>query len=271
MPDVPLADWPRLLIDPGCTLAWDAEYSGHMVRVDPWIPDGTHVRNWHVLYVMIDGDQDIRIGNERVRVQPGTLLWTPLGRPLGGHWPEGMVHAEIWFRLTNSDGVVGIDGIPRLDGCADLVPAIVRLADEVRHQPLHWAERCRVLLADLLLVIDRRTQERSGTLPGLSHVQRSQMFQFLREDPYGAVEVSDVAKAVGLSHDYFTRLFRISYGDSPRVWLARWRMHQAARLLRETALPVHAVAERCGYSGPAAFCRQFQAVLGTSPMAYRRS
>jgi AraC-like DNA-binding protein len=80
-----------------------------------------------------------------------------------------------------------------------------------------------------------------------------------------------VAEACHLSRRTLFRLFE----DEPEGLgdvLRRLRVTAAQQLLRGSpALPLAAVAGRCGFAGEASFHRAFRAVTGTTPAAYRRA
>jgi AraC-like DNA-binding protein len=50
----------------------------------------------------------------------------------------------------------------------------------------------------------------------------------------------------------------------------RYRMEQACRLLRDTALSVQEIGERVGYQEPLNFSRSFKRSVGLSPTEYRK-
>jgi AraC-like DNA-binding protein len=78
-----------------------------------------------------------------------------------------------------------------------------------------------------------------------------------------------LAKAAGLSLDYFTRVFHRSHGLSPRQWLVQQRLSYAVVLLQETPLRIGEIAQRLGYANPHLFSRQFSAFFGRSPRSFR--
>lgn len=55
----------------------------------------------------------------------------------------------------------------------------------------------------------------------------------------------------------------------PLTYLTWWRMTAAARLLRETDLPLRSVAQRVGYASEYAFAKAFKRELGAPPGQYR--
>ena len=83
--------------------------------------------------------------------------------------------------------------------------------------------------------------------------------------------VAQLAAAGGTSRTVFARQFRNLTGEPPMAYLTRWRMTVAARLLRETDLPIESVAARVGYGSPFAFGKAFKKSMGHSPGAYRRA
>lgn len=82
--------------------------------------------------------------------------------------------------------------------------------------------------------------------------------------------VAKLARESGRSRSAFSAAFAATLGQSPVAYLTRWRMTVAASLLRETRLPITAVAQRVGYRNPYAFATAFRRVTGASPGAERR-
>lgn len=83
------------------------------------------------------------------------------------------------------------------------------------------------------------------------------------------LEVSDMARAAGLSQAHFSREFRAAFGESPHQYLLTRRLERAAALLRTTD---HSVAEIClsvGLTSVGSFTTSFGRLFGMSPTAYR--
>jgi AraC family transcriptional regulator, transcriptional activator FtrA len=83
--------------------------------------------------------------------------------------------------------------------------------------------------------------------------------------------VDDMAARALLSPRSFARRFRAATGTTPMQWLLRQRVLHAQRLLETTDLAVDRVAERCGFGTATALRVHFRRVVGTTPMAYRRT
>ncbi|MFW5789411.1 MAG: helix-turn-helix transcriptional regulator, partial [Spirochaetota bacterium] len=67
------------------------------------------------------------------------------------------------------------------------------------------------------------------------------------------------------------RLFRDAYGITPLQYVSSKRVERAKKLLRDTAEPVAAVAERMGFDDVVYFNRFFRKLAGTTPGAFRRA
>lgn len=67
------------------------------------------------------------------------------------------------------------------------------------------------------------------------------------------------------------RWFKEVYGTSVHVYLTRYRMAQAATLLRTTSKPIGEVAFEVGYTNASKFASTFRNVVGMAPGDYRES
>jgi signal transduction histidine kinase/AraC-like DNA-binding protein/ABC-type sugar transport system substrate-binding protein/DNA-binding LytR/AlgR family response regulator len=80
-----------------------------------------------------------------------------------------------------------------------------------------------------------------------------------------------IASHVHFSPDYLTDCFRQEQGVTPMVYLNRYRICQARKLLENSDLTITQVALAVGFSESAHFTRTFQREVGMTPRAYRRS
>ena len=80
----------------------------------------------------------------------------------------------------------------------------------------------------------------------------------------------EIADAVGLNEDYFTRIFHREMGISPWEYLGRYRIWKAENLLVTTKMSISAVAEASGFQDQAYFSRVFKKIRGVSPARIRK-
>lgn len=82
--------------------------------------------------------------------------------------------------------------------------------------------------------------------------------------------VQSLASVAGMSRAAFSRRFSALVGQPPLNYLTWLRMTTAARMLRETDLPIGEVAARVGYGSEFAFANAFKREHGMPPGKYRR-
>ena len=84
------------------------------------------------------------------------------------------------------------------------------------------------------------------------------------------VKVSEVAKTIGISRGYLSRIFKSQMGVSPQEFQTKYRMERAGDLLRSTGNSVTTVAEELGYTDVLSFSKSFRKYFGMSPTAFRK-
>lgn len=94
--------------------------------------------------------------------------------------------------------------------------------------------------------------------------------QWLVDHHTDDVGLPDLATHMGLSPSHCSRLVSREMGMSFSRCLTAVRLGHARRLLEETDIPVHQVAENAGFRDPNYFSRVFATAEGMTPGEYRR-
>jgi transcriptional regulator GlxA family with amidase domain len=79
----------------------------------------------------------------------------------------------------------------------------------------------------------------------------------------------EIAEAIGVSENYFSRLFNQELGLSPWDYLNRLRVGQAKELFRRTQGSVKSIAHQVGFKDPKYFSRVFRKLTDLSPSEFR--
>lgn len=99
----------------------------------------------------------------------------------------------------------------------------------------------------------------------------SSTLDWMRERLAEPLTVDQLARRTHMSPRTFARGFRAVTGTTPQHWVLQQRLLWAQRLLETTDEPVEQVARTCGFGMAANLRRHFRRMVGTSPLAYRRT
>jgi len=81
----------------------------------------------------------------------------------------------------------------------------------------------------------------------------------------------DIAKHIGISEDHLTFCFRQELGITPILYLQRYRINQAKRLLKDSHQSITEIAFNVGFSDSGYFSRIFRREIGMSPEKFRQT
>ena len=169
------------------------------------------------------------------------------------------------------------------------LPAVIVLRG-VRDQALEWFDVCRRMLLfemhspsqgsvvrvgrilDLLFIQILRAWAASpdaepNWLAGALDPEIGPALAAIHRQPGRAWTVEDLAGTCNLSRSTFADRFTTRVGKPPAGYLAHVRLDAAASPLRETSIPVAAVARTVGYTSEAAFSRAFKQRYDAPPHA----
>jgi len=132
-------------------------------------------------------------------------------------------------------------------------------------------------LSELLFVqavrrcINTLPPAQKGWLAGLRDRFIGRAMLKMHADPAHPWTVDELAGHVGLSRSALAQRFSDLLGQPPMQYLAHWRLHMAARDLRNGGKSLAEVAEAVGYDSEPAFSRAFKREFGLPPASWRSS
>lgn len=166
---------------------------------------------------------------------------------------------EHWSALRTRFGpVVAVDD--------DLLADLRRLSQQA--DPRRGGEPIAMAGAVHGFVLGLFTSLRREHQAAQSPVERA--LDDLFANPIGAPPLKHLAERHGCSREHLARTFAERMGVPPATWLANQRLDRAIGLLRETGLPITAIAAQCGFGSTHTLARQLRAATGRGPQALRR-
>jgi AraC-like DNA-binding protein len=238
-------------------------------------PDGWNLHNrvfpYHLFYYIFRNTVRWRILDQEGVLRPSSFIW--LAPNIQHSFSFDPVNHVQLIHIVLQMGP--IDQIPSPPLTHLILPHAPQLETPMRllHNALDdqgpHAQAC--VRAALTLVCARALAGRaaSAVRHRLDLTQCRVLETFLHHRRLHELRPADLARALGFSHDYFTRLFRATYGVSPRAWLNRERIARAAADLINTRLSIATLSARHEYPDVFAFSKQFTKTIGMSPTRYR--
>ena len=103
----------------------------------------------------------------------------------------------------------------------------------------------------------------------IANLDLSRLDAYIVEHLARRITVIELAQVACLSPSHFHAQFKDSVGLTPHQYLLKTRLDHAARLLRESPLPLVRIAEECGFSSQSALTTAMRRYMGLTPKRLR--
>ncbi len=110
----------------------------------------------------------------------------------------------------------------------------------------------------------------STDVTAVSDPHVAQAARLIRDNAGTTISIQDLLAQVPASRSALFRRFKEQLGRSPKAEMTRVRMERAKDLLRNSTLPVTAIAGRAGYTEATHFIVAFRRATGLTPLRYRK-
>lgn len=237
-----------------------------------------HART-HAIH-LYDYHGQIRFKKRQFELSPGCVTISPAGGKTHYHVPRLGYHLCIHFYPTKSKGT-------RIELPLHIAPGAYsnvlfeRMGHIARLYQIGQENSSRAAIAqtaastalqELLLYLAVCTQPQPKSHRELRSAPAvDNTAELLQQKLAEPLSVPQIAKQVGLSRDYLTKLFYKRFGMTIPRYLHALRMEHARQLLRETDLPVKLIGARVGYPDPQHFNKRFRQTEKQSPSEFRSS
>lgn len=138
------------------------------------------------------------------------------------------------------------------------------LLSEVKNQKFGYEEMLSIKLNELVLHIVRN-ENNTSTTKTFAHI-----INYIQENIHEHINLSDCARQLNISYDYFQHKFKALTGYSPQQFLMEQRLLACKKLLLEGKYNCTEIAYRCGFCTSAQFSALFKKRYGVTPLQFRR-
>ena len=229
---------------------WERCYPGHRF--------GPNKRTYYVLHIITNGKGKLEKNGEVFHLTTGDAFLL---------CPE----EEAWYEADKKEpwayAWIGLYGYK--------VKKVMQYAGFSKEKPIR-SLKCTALLksyVDEILEVHRLTTEESmrrngylnlflatliednekfntktmpeHTYPGTVYVEHA--MEYIKHHYREKIKINELAEYIGINRSYLTNMFKKTIGCSPQEYLVKFRMEKAKNLLKNTDMPINAVAEAVGY------------------------
>ncbi|WP_339156316.1 AraC family transcriptional regulator [Actinomadura luteofluorescens] len=253
-------------------------------------PDHRHAHDFLVLVYVEEGAGSVAIGGAERPLRTGEVHAVSPGQVIGVADVAELGRSRAWSVAFTPDAVPALASVSPLTWTHHPLLALFASGAE----PGRVAEPDRAtwsaLLADLageladpgrlgareaiaatltrLLVAAARL---APSAPGAPDPLVEQVFAEIESTFREPVSAADVARALGYTPGHLTTVLRKRTGRPLLEWITERRMIEVRRMLRETDLPLDAVAARTGLRDATYLVRRFRNRYGVTPQRWRRA
>ena len=159
----------------------------------------------------------------------------------------------------------------------ELSTHIMSIVDSYKNKSFGYQLFLCARIYDILALISNhllhRVKPQSSTdtvnkIQGLDKL--SEAFIYIEQNFMNDISLADVAKAVGFSEFYFSRIFKDITEKNFSQYLNEYRIKQAEQYLSNSVMSIADIAYTVGFNSIVTFNRSFKSVKGCSPSTYKK-
>lgn len=218
---------------------------------------GPAVRSYYLIHYVFSGSGYFQTEQTTYRVSPGYAFLIKPGQITRYFADSDDPWMYAWVGFTGKLADRFADLHPVFPTEVDIFQDICDMADlEGARKPY--------LISKLFCLYARLFQDVSVREDRYQKIQEYIHLNYMRD-----LSVDGLADLAGLNRRYFSRCFKQQLGLSPKQYLTRVRVQQAAHFLSK-GCSVGQVAKMVGYYDTLTFSKMFKAITGKSPAQWKK-
>ncbi|SFC49566.1 Helix-turn-helix domain-containing protein [Marinospirillum celere] len=226
-----------------------------------------HHHPYHQLVIALSGSAEFEIAGYGGRVDAMHGCLVPAGEV---HFYEGLGrnrHVVMDFPLPSTQQELQrLFDRPRYFTADPSLRMLLGFLDREQQLWRQSADAVEGMSKVFLGSLYQRLFEQSPTLPQApSRLDMVQLEVYIQQHLAEPLPVARLAEAACVSPGHFHELFRGVTGMTPGQYIVQARLERASDLLRETRLPMSAIAEEAGFASQSSLAHACQRHLGKTP------
>lgn len=214
------------------------------------------------------------IDNQSIELNSGDLFWIRPSTPHSLTWQKDLIYFAFRFSFIDRDEEITIDRpflvfqkVNDLEHLCRSIAYTLKKGDEIRFAAEQLKAYFLLLTIRLANYSDRHLHP--GPLREFTETEKRAIYSCCISREFKGVDSTLLSNELNMSRDYFSRLFKNTFGKSPKEWIFEEKMRFAAKMLIDSEISTNELSDLFGYTDVYLFSRQFKKVLGLTPHQYR--
>lgn len=238
------------------------------------------------LCIMLQGEKEVYLNNDKLVYDPLSYLLVPVTVPVSGKVTKASVNKpylalkmtidlkkladlviDLGGRVERSKDQVKAMSVGRVDeALLSAVSRMVQLLDKPSDIPVLYPLLKREILYRLLLG-DLGSQLRDFMLLDSQGHRISKVIEILRKKFNEPLRIKDLADEVHLSESALFQAFKAVTAMSPLQYQKKLRLNEARRIMLHEGIEAATASYKVDYESPSQFSREYSRLFGAPPKA----
>lgn len=237
---------------------------------------GIHYHSDYELYFLVRGKTNYFIADEIFEVNPGNFVFISKGVIHKTDSEESLDTERIL--LAFDDSILTEAAKEHIKTLSDeklifIPPSQLYIFEELlskieSENKNGSRELINLYILEILALLCRHMQKMTHHRDEGSEIIHS-VSRFINKNYQGDLSLKSLSKTFALSESHLSRKFRAVTGMGLSEYITFVRIHNGARLLKETSLPITEIATQCGFNDSNYFSSVFKKIKGITPYKYR--
>lgn len=230
---------------------------------------------YNKLYLILDGEGWLKIGDQELYPMPGQLILMPAGTIQSYSTISDRPFLKYWCHFTATVGDSEVFSWLDVPFCYDITDpagmtdAFRELVQAHHQRTVSSRLKEKSVMLDILsrmfeLAPPTIHPDKTEEMQRLSIVQ-----QYIQNHLQEELTLEQMAATIHLHPNYFIKYFKRHFGTTAQKYLSIKRMEQAKLLLRTSSLSIKEIADATGFESANYFSKTFRKRIGYSPSEYR--
>ena len=238
---------------------------------------GIHYHNDYELYYLISGKTNYFIEDQIFRVTPGNFVFVS----------KGVIHKtdsedctdNERFLLAFDDSILTEDAIKHIGELSEekliYIPAnqlyiFEDIFSKIEEESKSGSrELINLYILEMLALLCRHMQKRKNPDDEANEIIHA-VSEYINRNFQKDLSLKNLSKTFALSESHLSRRFKAVTGMGLCEYITFVRIHNGAKLLKETDLPLTEIAASCGFNDSNYFSSVFKKIKGTTPYKYSK-